>query len=74
MTTEVAADLTAVEEDPTEAVGETVPVADTAGVDLDPTAAVEEDPPMEASGEEWEVAEEEWEVAEEERQWFGVER
>ena len=43
---EVAADLTAVEEDPTVAAGEAVPVADTAGVDLDPTSAVVGDPPI----------------------------
>ena len=43
---EVAADLTAVQEDPTVAAGEAVPVADTAGVDLDPTSAVVGDPPI----------------------------
>ena len=46
VTTEVAADLTVMEEDPTEATGEAVPVADTAGVDLDPTSAVVGDPPI----------------------------
>jgi len=60
VTTEVAADLTAFEEDPTVAAagGGVVPVADTAGVDLDPTSVVVRDPPIEAAAEEWEVAEE----------------